>query len=245
MNNNNIVAVIPARSGSKGVKHKNIYPLYNKPLLSFSIEAAKKTQSIDRIFVSTDSQQYADIALKYGAEVPFLRPNELSQDMSTDYECMAHFLQWYRTTNNSLPEYIVHLRPTTPLRDPEIIEKAIQIMIKNKNATALRSIHEMGESAYKSFELSDSLLKCIGTGSSELDPMNNARQSFPPTYIANGYVDVLKSEFIVSNKLLHGNKVVGFVTPCTVEVDTHDDIDFLEFLIQTKNKQYVDKLFGE
>jgi len=244
-NNNDIVAVIPARSGSKGVRNKNIYPLDNKPLLAFSIAAAKKTQSIDRVFVSTDSQQYAKIALEYGAEIPFLRPKEISQDKSTDYECMDHFLSWYDKTNHSIPTYIVHLRPTTPLRDPALIDKAIQEMIDNKKSTALRSIHEMSESAYKSFELSDSLLKCIGTGSYELDHANNARQSFPTTYIANGFVDVLKSEFILKNKLIHGNKVIGFITPFTVEVDTYDDIDYIEHLIQTKQNQYVDRLFGE
>jgi len=243
--NNKIVAVIPARSGSKGVKNKNIHPLNSKPLISFSIQAANFTQSIERVFVSTDSQQYAEIALKYGAEVPFLRPKEISQDMSTDYEFMNHFLNWYYKTNNSVPAYIIHLRPTTPLRDPAIIEKAIQTMINCENATALRSIHEMSESAYKTFELTDSLLKCIGTGSYELDHANNARQSFPTTYFANGYVDILKSEIIVNDNLIHGNKVIGYITPCTTEVDTYDDIDYLEFLIQTKSKKIVDKLFGE
>ena len=122
--NLNTICVIPARSGSKGIRDKNILNLRGHPLLAWSIEVAKKSNLIERTIVSTDSEEYKEIALSYGAEVPFLRPKELSQDNSTDLEFMKHLLM-YLEENENLPKIIVHLRPTTPVRDYKIVDKAI------------------------------------------------------------------------------------------------------------------------
>jgi len=238
----NIVAVIPARSGSKGVPDKNIAKLLDKPLIAYSIEAARRTSLISRVIVSTDSDKYASIAKSYGAEIPFLRPNELSKDDSTDYDFVKHLLDWFSSNENNQPEYIIHLRPTTPIRDPEIIDDAIKLFMKNNDATSLRSGHEMSETAYKQFEIEGGYFKKICTGSFNLDDANENRQSFPKTYFPNGYVDILKTSFVLKNELLHGNKVLSYITDFAIEIDTIEDFEFLEWQMNKDNK-IINKLF--
>ena len=240
---NKTVAIIPARAGSKGVIDKNIKSLAGHPLIAYSIAVAKLCRNISRVIVSTNSQLYADVALEYGAEVPFLRPDEFSQDNSTDYDFVKHLLGWFFETESTAPELLVHLRPTTPLRRVEIVEAAVEIMKNNAVNTALRSAHKMSESAYKMFEIDNGLLKSVGTGSFDLDGANNPRQEFKETYLPNGYVDVLKTTYILENKKLHGNKVFGYITPFGAEVDTAEDFEYLEYLI-SKNSAIVNKLFG-
>ena len=237
-----IVAVIPARAGSKGVVDKNIKLLAGHPLLSYSIAAARLTSSIDRIIVSTDSKEYASIAREYGAEAPFLRPDEISGDTSTDYDVIRHLFDWMLCNEGKLPEYVVHLRPTTPLREVTYIEAAIERMKHSNSATALRSIHEMSATAYKSFEIEKGYLKCICSGSLDIEAANLPRQAFNKTYQANGYVDVIKTAYIIENNKLHGDQVIAFVTPRVVEVDTVADFYYLEYLA-AKESAIVDALF--
>ena len=238
----NLIAVIPARSGSKGVPDKNIEMLVGKHLIAYSISAAIKSKLIDRVIVSTDSEKYASISKDYGAEVPFIRPNEYSGDDSTDYGFVKHLLDWLTENEGYNPEYIIHLRPTTPLRDPSILDNAIEKFINNAEATSLRSAHEMPETAYKQFELEGKYFKTICTDSFDLDDANNSRQSFPKTYTPNGYVDILRTSHILENHLLHGNRVMGYITDYTTEVDILDDFEFLEWQTN-KNNQIIRKLF--
>ena len=117
-------AIIPARSGSKSIKDKNLALLGGYPLIAYSIALAKMTAGVDRVIVSTDSLEYAKIAEKYGAEVPFLRPKALSQDTSTDFDFMSHTVNWFDDNSNNTPDFWIHLRPTTPLRDVYEVEKS-------------------------------------------------------------------------------------------------------------------------
>jgi N-acylneuraminate cytidylyltransferase len=231
-----VIALIPARSGSKGVPNKNTRLLGGHPLIAWSIMAAKKARSIDRVIVSTDSYEYAQLAIQLGAEAPFLRPAEISGDRSTDFDFIAHALDWF-ADNGGEPEYIVHIRPTTPFRDPAQIDAAVRLFQNSKMATALRSAHEMSESAYKTFEIApEGQFKRLGADGTALDAANNARQQFPATYQANGYVDVLSTRFIRDNGLIHGDWVLPFITPTVVEVDTEDDFALLEYqLARTPN----------
>lgn len=237
------IALIPARSGSKGLPHKNIKLLGNHPLIAWSIIAATKANDIDRVIVSTDSEEYATIAKKYGADVPFLRPPEISGDRSTDYDFIIHALNWLRDFDEE-PSLIVHLRPTTPFRSPCVIDNAINIFRENNKATALRSAHEMSESAYKTFEISeDGRFKRVGSAEFNLDSANNARQQFPSTYMANGYVDVLSTSFIRDNKIIHGDWVAPFLTTLAQEVDNEDDFMLLEYEL-SRNPEIYKLLFN-
>lgn len=224
-----VVALIPARAGSKGVPNKNVRLLGGHPLIEWSIKACLKAELVDRVIVSTDSAEYAELAVRLGAEAPFLRPAEISGDRSTDYDFVVHALDWL-AAKGAEPEYIVHIRPTTPYRIPALIDQAIRLFQGAARATALRSVHEMSESAYKTFEIAPTgQLKRLGADNTALDAANNARQQFPATYQANGYVDVLSSRFIRKSGLIHGDWVLPFITPPVVEVDTADDLDHLEY----------------
>lgn len=231
-----ILAVIPARSGSKAVKDKNIQELGGHPLLAWSVQASLSSSLIDEVVVSTDSKDYAEISKAYGATVPFLRPAEISQDFSTDLETFQHLLHFLKDSS-SLPDLLIHIRPTTPLRDPLVIDNAIRMFLDNDTATSLRSVHEMSESAYKCFEINDSgTLATVFTNSTALDDANMARQSFPKTYVANGYVDILRPEFVLRNQLLHGSECLPFVTNPVIEVDVQDDLDTLRLFLASSEK---------
>jgi N-acylneuraminate cytidylyltransferase len=238
-----IVALIPARAGSKGVPNKNVRLLGGHSLLAWSIGACLKSSKIDRVIVSTDSAEYAALAQELGAEAPFLRPAAISADSSTDYDFVLHALDWL-AAEKAEPDYVVHIRPTTPLRDPQLIDDAVDIFMAAPHATALRSVHEMPESAYKTFELAaGGQLKRLGADDTELDSANSARQQFPSTYQANGYVDVLSTAFIRKAGLMHGNHVIPLITPVVVEVDTEDDFTYLEFQL-TQMPNIIEKIFN-
>ena len=235
-----MIAIIPARSGSKGVPGKNIKLLGGIPLFAFSIIAAKMMPSVSRVIVSTDSEEYAQIAKGYGAEVPFLRPNEISGDKSTDFDLFLHALNWFKENENLIPEYILHLRPTTPLRNPQIMEEAVKLFFENKNlASSLRSGHSAPESPYKWF-LKDENNYFKGLRD-DLTPekVNLPRQSFPSVYIPDGYIDILKSSVILDSGTLHGDKMLVFESPFCVEVDTKDDFEYLEFQIEKEGSSII------
>ena len=234
------VAIIPARSGSKGIKNKNIKKILGHTLLEWSVNAAKYSKLIDRIFVSTDSDEYASLAESYGAEAPFLRPASISNDTSSDYEFIKHSLKEFSKLN-FYPEYIVHIRPTTPIRDPSKIDEAIALFKKNTTFHSLRSVHKMSESSYKTLEINDGVLTPLSIFNNKID-VNAPRQVFPDTYQANGYVDILKSNFVIKNNLIHGNKIMPFITDFSQELDTIQDLDYLEFLA-SKSSDIVTKLF--
>lgn len=237
-----IIAVIPARSGSKGVADKNIKCLAGRPLIAYSIAAALLAKNIGRVIVSTDSENYANIARQYGAEVPFLRPTEISGDQSTDYDFIKHLIDWFQKNEGDSPDYLAHLRPTTPIRDPALIGSAITSFMLSDRATALRSVHKMSESAYKTFEKEGDYLKSVGSGCFELDTANNPRQKFRDTYCANGYIDVIRTAYVLENKKIHGGRVLAYITPRAVEVDTIDDFEYLEYWVE-RNPAFVNRLF--
>lgn len=242
--NLNIVSIIPARSGSKGVPGKNIRLLGKVPLIAWSIMSSKQSHMINRTIVSTNSKDYSQVAKKWGADVPFLRPEDISQDDSTDLDFVSHALRFLEN-ENSIPDLLIHLRPTTPFRDPVIIDTAIQSALNNhEKFTAIRSVHEMSESAYKSFEISEkgNLISSF-TKMNSLDSSNKNRQTFPVTYVANGYVDILVPSYILRTGTLHGDNVMPTITDSVLEVDSEADFELLQMQLKLSQK-YEEKLFG-
>lgn len=228
---NEVIAIIPARSGSKGVKDKNIRCLNGYPMIAYSIAVAKMSKLINRVIVSTDSEQYAKVAEYYGAEIPFLRPPELASDQSADIGFISHAINWLYINEQSVPEYLVHLRPTYPIRDCNIINEAI-IKIKNDiMATSLRSAYHADVSPFKWFQMELNGYFKPMYGDMTLDDANKPRQVFPPVYIPDGYVDVLKTSYIVKNNLLHGDKMIGFVVDKGIDVDTYEDMQNLQRIL--------------
>jgi CMP-N,N'-diacetyllegionaminic acid synthase len=238
-----MIVIIPARSGSKGVPDKNIRLLNGHPLFAYSIVTAKMIPGIDRVIVSTDSEVYANLANKYGAETPFLRPAGISGDKSSDLEVFTHALQWLKEKGEEIPEYMLHLRPTTPLRDPVIIKQAIDHFLANgKEASSLRSGHPAPESPFKWF-LKDESGYFKGLRD-DLTPekINLPRQSFPDVYIPDGYIDIIKSSCVLETNTLHGNRMMVFESPHCHEVDVLEDFNYLEFQLKREGSVVLDCL---
>ena len=241
-----ILGLIPARSGSKGVPGKNIKLLAGYPLMAYSIIASKLSTKIDRTVVSTDSPEFADIARSYGAEVPFLRPAGISQSHSLDIEYIKHALEWFQTKEGSQPEYIVILPPVAPLRDPALIDSAIDKLIQNKEATSLRSAFETRESPYKLFEIKDDFYAGMFPGDPRPEYYNLPRQAFPPVYHPNGYVDIIKRQTVISSGSLHGPRILSFITPDIGDLDRPEDFEFIEFVLNKQKNpvhEYLKKNF--
>ncbi|MCH8986870.1 acylneuraminate cytidylyltransferase family protein [Patescibacteria group bacterium] len=233
----NILALIPARGGSKSILNKNIIDIGGFPLIAYSIAAAKMSKYISRIIVSTDSEKIAEVAKQYGAEVPFMRPAEFATDTAVDFDVVRHSVEWLRENEQYESEYIVFLRPTTPLRDPSLIDRAIEDILSHKEATCLRSGHETRESPYKLFEKEGDFFVGLFPNDPRPEYYNLPRQSFPPAYQPDGYVDIWKRQTIIDEKMLHGEKILGFVAPNTGELDNPDDLEFIQFHLE--KDQYV------
>jgi len=227
-----MIALIPARSGSKGIPHKNIKELNGKPLLVYSIKAALECDVITDVYVSTDSRVYAEISLKAGAQV-IHRPPELCTDTSNDFDYVKHFIREMIDNNfDEIFNHIAILRPTTPLRDSRIIETAIYYFYNN-DCTSMRSSHEMSETAFKCFTKKGDYFRDLGGG--EVERCGHPRQMFEPTYQPNGYIDIVKVKYVLKNHQLWGDKCLAYITPMVTEVDCQDDWDYLEYQIM-KNK---------
>jgi CMP-N,N'-diacetyllegionaminic acid synthase len=221
-----IVAIIPARSGSKSIKDKNIVPFKGKPLVAWSILHCLKCNVFDAIYFSTDSKRYGKIAKSYGIKNILIRPKNISNDQSTDYDFINHFI---KTVKENF-DIIAHIRPTTPIRNVKLTKKILQFFIKNKQYDSLRSVHENSETAYKSFEIKNNLLKPLKFLNFSINELNNPRQNFSKTYSANGYIDLYRKKFIIKNKKLFGKKVYAFKTLYTMEIDNKTQLDILKKL---------------
>lgn len=242
INENLTAALIPARIGSKGVPKKNIRLLKGYPLIAYSIIASRLSDKIDRVIVSTDAEEIAVIAKEYGAEVPFLRPANFARDHDGDIGFVLHAIEWFRENEPEIPGCLVHIRPTTPLRDVSIIDGAIETLRNHPAATSLRSGHLASESPFKWFTRDeDGYFESICKGLSN-DAANDGRQGFPDVYIPDGYVDVMKTDYIVKNGILHGARMFGYPSPVCVEVDTEDDFMMLEYQIEKSGSKIYDYL---
>lgn len=226
---NSCVALIPARGGSKSVPKKNIRIFSGHPLIAYSIAVARLSRNIDRVIVSTDSEEIADIAQHYGAEIPFLRPAKFAQDDSPDIDFVKHTIQWLAENEGKIPEYIAHIRVTTPTRDYRTIDNAISKIQQDGNASSLRSGHICVHPPYKWFQFNEKkYVKPLMPGMT-CDEANLARQGFPQVLIPNGYIDVLKANYIIENDQMHGDRMIGFITEEIPDIDTEADLHKLAF----------------
>lgn len=226
----NIVAVIPARSGSKSIKDKNITPYKGKPLIYYSIKTALKSKYINRVIVSTDSNKYRKISMKFGAEVPFLRPKKYSTDNSVDYDYIQHASK-FLIKKKYYPDLIILLRPSTPNRITHVVDMAINFFIKNlKKYDSMRSVSEFSQPAQKLFMIKDKQLKGFFDKSLRGEYHAYPRQKFPKTYLPNGYIDIIKTANIIKKKF-HGDKVLPYIVN-----DFNSDIDSLQDYDYVKNK---------
>ena len=235
-------AIIPARAGSKGVANKNIRCVKGYPLMAYAIAAAKNCSGISRVLVSTDSEKYAAIARAYGAETPFLRPAEFATDTSPDIEFMEHAIGWLAENEGELPEFFMHLRPTSPLREVDILEGAVKKMLEDPEATSLRSAHKQVFPPYKMFCIREDGYYRSFMKDMTIDEANSPRQDFDQVYTPDGYVDVLRTEFIREKHLMHGDKVISYIIPKAVDVDAKEDLEYIEFVLEREASPMLEYL---
>jgi CMP-N-acetylneuraminic acid synthetase len=233
-----ILALVPARSGSKGVPGKNVADLGGFPLIAYSVRAGVLASSIDRVVVTTDSREIADVAVEYGAEAPFLRPPELSHDDSLDIDYIRHALGEL----DERPEMVLQLRPTTPLRDPARLDKAVETLRSRPEATGLRSVHQLAEPPQKMLGITDGFLDGLFPHETRPDYYNLPRQAFPPAYWPNGYVDVVLPDTLDGEGGLYGSRVLAFVTDPVTEVDGPEELEFLRYQVRNADQPLLRQL---
>ncbi|GAG40407.1 unnamed protein product, partial [marine sediment metagenome] len=189
-----IFALIPARSGSKGIKDKNIIDFKGKPLFTHSIIQGLKSPYIDEVYVSTDSEKYAEIARNYGAKVPFLRPKKISENDSTDFEVFDHFISFLFNNEYKIPDILVHLRPTYPTRKMNDLDEAIQFFLKYfDEADSLRSVIKAPQTPYKMWKKEGKYLRPLLHLPDTKEPYNLPRQKLPNFYFQNACIDMMKT----------------------------------------------------
>lgn len=224
----NILAIIPARGGSKGLPGKNIRPLLNHPLIAYSILAAQQSKWVTRTIVTTDDDAIAAVAKQYGAELPFKRPAEFAQDLTTDFETFTHALNWLKENENYVPDYVVQLRPTSPVRLVGMIDECIQKMLDNPQADSLRVITPSPITPYKMWVVEDENKPMQPLmPSPDIDEFyNQPRQILPKTYWQIGALDVIKTKVITEQKQMSGKIILPHIIPNDFAIDIDDISSF-------------------
>lgn len=233
-----IFAIIPARSGSKNVKNKNIIKIEGAPMLAYSLVAAKKSKLINKIIFSSDSKKYLRIAKNYKPDILHLRSKKSSSSKATDYDFLKEIYLYLKKINSSLPDIFVLLRPNTPTRIIKDINNSISFFVKNyKKFSALRSVSQMSETSYKTFYIKNGKLCSVMNNNFNIDRLNLPKERFKKTYYGNGCIDIIKCSNLKKG-ITHGNKVYGYITKnIYVDVDYINDIKLAKYFI--KDKKYI------
>lgn len=228
MKNIKILCIIPARSGSKGIPNKNIMNFKGLPLIAWSIKQAQSSKHFDKIkiIVSTDSKKYADIARKYGAETPFLRPVSISRDNSLDIDFFKHCVKYLENKEKYFSDIILHLRPTSPNRKISDIDHCIDLFTKNmKKYDSLRTVSVLDKSPFKSYIIKNKKLIPLFNKIKDIkEPYNSCRQNLPSTYIHNGYIDIFKTCLLDKNTI-SGKKILPYIIKEKfLDIDNYEDL---------------------
>ncbi|MBU2562627.1 MAG: acylneuraminate cytidylyltransferase family protein [Nanoarchaeota archaeon] len=241
-----VLAIIPARGGSKGVPRKNVKPLGGKPLISYMINAAKKSRYVDRVVVSTEDKEIADVAKEYGAEVPFIRPMELALDTTAMEPVIQHAVRWLEKNEKYEPEIVVTLQCTTPLTEKEDIDKVIKKLI-DTNADAVYTVCESGYCAYLMQKIEGDKIYFIKDPTNDLAQHSAVyRQGLPKTYQVNGAINATKRYVLMKRedpgfglnvpKKGEDTRAVIMSKIKSVDVDTLLDFKLAELLVNEKNE---------
>ncbi len=236
-----IVALVLARSGSKGIIDKNIKLYKGIPLMAHSIKIGIDCPYISDVFLSTDSAKYLEIGILYGAKKMDLRNSEIADDLSPDSDAFHHFLEWYFRENGGIyPDMIVQLRPTYPNRTLSLLNDCIECFLKEYNTyDSLRTVVKLDKTPYKMYYIKENLLIPYFAGGDIRfkEPFNQARQNFPDTYLHNGCIDIVKTSVI-----LNGTKDVisgVLIMPYIMNNDEVDDIDTINDFLKAENKSII------
>lgn len=216
-----ILAIIPARGGSKGVPRKNIKEICGKPLISYTIEAAKRSKYIDRVIVSTDDIEIETVSKNYGAEVPFLRPNELAGDNSPTIDCVIDVIKRLKIDEGYFPDYIALLQCTSPLRDENHINEAVEELMNSK-MDGIVSINEVENNPYWTNVINNGRLEYFLEEGKKI----TRRQDLPKIYAMNGAIYIISTEVLIKEKTFEPDNICGYIMNSTESVDIDELLDF-------------------
>jgi N-acylneuraminate cytidylyltransferase len=232
---NTIVALIPARSGSKRVPDKNIRLLAGHPLIAYSIAAALQSRVFKTVMVSTDSERYADIARHYGAEVPFMRPATIAGDISPDIEWVEHTLKQLRSNGQNYDCFSI-LRPTSPFRLPETIRRAWQEFLAQEGVDSLRAVEKCQQHPGKMWIVRGKrMLPLLPMGPAEQPWHSSQYPSLPEVYVQNASLEIARTQVVFEERTIAGNVVMPFLTEDYegFDVNSNYDWDLAEHLVKT------------
>jgi len=237
-----VVAIVPARGGSKSIPRKNLRLFAGHPLLAYSIAAGLQAQTVDRVIVSTDDEEIAEVARRYGADVPFLRPAALAADATTDLPVFQHALSWLGEQEGFKPELVVQLRPTSPVRPPGLVDQAVSLLAGHTEADSVRGVVPAGQNPHKMWRISkderlEPLLRVRGIA----EPYNAPRQALPATYWQTGHIDVARRRTILDGGSMSGRVILPvIIDPAyTVDIDTLRDWQRGEWLLASGELEVV------
>ncbi len=239
-----VLAIIPARGGSKGIPRKNIKSFAGFPLIAYSILAALRAESVTRVIVSTDDDEIACVAHEWGAEVPFMRPAELAQDKTTDYPVMRHALDWLKENEAYQPEVVVQLRPTSPVRPLALVDDAVKALLAHPQADCVRGVVPSGQNPFKMWTVDEAsgAMKPLLQVEGIQEPYNAPRQILPATYWQTGHIDAIRLETILEKKSLTGDVLypIHIDPKFTVDIDVPRDWHGAEATLKALTGEVVD-----
>jgi N-acylneuraminate cytidylyltransferase len=228
-----VLAVIPARGGSKGIPRKNLALVAGVPLIAHSIRHALAAKSVSRVIVSTEDEEIAAVATSFGAQVPFRRPSALAEDHVLDQPVFAHALEALRAAEGYVPDLVVHLRPTTPYRRVEWIDQAVARLEAAPQADSLRSVSHPSQHPYRMFRLDgDGFLSPLMPGEHPT-PYLLRRQDLPPVYYYNCVLDVTRPATIFAKGSMTGDRILPMMLPADeiIDVDSPRDLEVARLLM--------------
>lgn len=230
-----VLAIIPARGGSKGIPRKNIREFAGYPLIAYSIAAASQAQTVTRLIVSTDDEEIAAVARQFGAETPFLRPAEFAQDNSIDLPSFQHALQWLAEHESYRPEVVVQLRPTSPLRPCDCVDRAVKSLLSHPDADSVRGVVPAGQNPHKMWRVSgeDAPMKNLLEVPGLAEPYNAPRQALPQIYWQTGHIDAIRAVTILKKASMSGERIYPLPIDAryTVDIDNLGDWARYEALV--------------
>jgi N-acylneuraminate cytidylyltransferase len=221
-----VLAIIPARGGSKSIPRKNVLDFAGHPLMAYSIAAGLQAESVTRTIVSTDDEEIAEAARKYGAEVPFTRPAAYAQDDTLDLPVFQHALGWLAENEDYHPDVVVQLRPTSPVRPPDCVDNAVRLLLENPEADSVRGVVTSGQNPYKMWRIDpDGRMKPLLSLEGLAEPYNAPRQELPQTYWQTGHIDAIRPSTILEKGVMSGEIILPLVIDAryTVDIDTQRD----------------------
>jgi CMP-N-acetylneuraminic acid synthetase len=232
---NKVLGIIPARGGSKSIPRKNIRSFAGYPLIAYSIAAGLASKTVNRVVVSTDDEAIASLARNYGAETPFIRPAELSQDDTPDLPVFQHAIRWLVENEDYQPDIVVQLRPTSPLRRVVHIDQAVDILLQRTDVDAIRTVCVPFQNPYKMWRINpDGLMDpLMVTGDAE--PYNLPRQQLPDIYWQTGYVDAAWTKTIINMNSMTGERILPLVIDASewIDIDSASDWRRAERLLES------------